>query len=77
MFVCLVRIPDDSRLFDKLSSLEQVLEKCQQTELKIVHFCDFQSQYQCELFVILFRIIYPKYIHLKQVCKHLFSLSEW
>ncbi|CAF1280597.1 unnamed protein product [Adineta ricciae] len=61
-----IRIPDDPRLFDKLSSLEQVLEKCQQTELKIIHFCDFQSQYQCELFVILFRIIYSKYIHLKQ-----------
>ena len=62
-----VRLPDDNRLFDKFYSFEKVLDKIND-DVKIIHLCDFQSQYQCELFVILSRIIYPNYSHLKQVC---------
>ncbi|CAF4496183.1 unnamed protein product [Rotaria sp. Silwood2] len=60
-----IRIPDDNRLFDKLYTFGKVLEKYKD-EIQIIHICDFQSQYQCELFVILSKIIYMNYSHLKQ-----------
>ncbi|CAF1111220.1 unnamed protein product [Adineta steineri] len=63
-----IRIPDDNRLYDKLYSFERVLNKYQVCldEINIIHICDFQSQYQCELFVILSKILYSNYSHLKQ-----------
>ncbi|UJR36413.1 hypothetical protein I4U23_029136 [Adineta vaga] len=61
-----IRFPDDPRLFDKLYSFEKILEKYQDSDIHIIHLCDFQFQYQCELFVILSKIIYTKYSHLKQ-----------
>ncbi|CAF1424737.1 unnamed protein product [Adineta steineri] len=63
-----IRIPDDNRLYDKLYSFEKILNKYQVCldEINIIHICDFQSQYQCELFVILSKILYSNYFHLKQ-----------
>jgi hypothetical protein len=75
----LVRLPDNNRLFDKLYSFGKLLEGKLKfiknfifkyfalDEMNIIHLCDFQFQYQCELFGILSKIIYPKYSHLKQV----------
>ncbi|CAF1147680.1 unnamed protein product [Rotaria magnacalcarata] len=60
-----VRIPDDNRLLDKLYTFGKILDKYK-AEVQIIHVCDFQSQYQCELFVILSKIIYQNYSHLKQ-----------
>ncbi|CAF0838903.1 unnamed protein product [Rotaria sordida] len=60
-----IRIPDDNRLFDKLYTFGNILNKYKD-EIQIIHICDFQSQYQCELFVILSKIIYMNYSHLKQ-----------
>ncbi|CAF4733423.1 unnamed protein product, partial [Rotaria socialis] len=60
-----VRIPDDNRLLDKLYTFGKILDKYKD-EVQIIHVCDFQSQYQCELFVILSKIIYQNYSHLKQ-----------
>lgn len=33
----------------------------------MIHLCDFQSQYQCELLVVLSEVVYPQYADLKQV----------
>ncbi|CAF3394700.1 unnamed protein product [Rotaria sp. Silwood1] len=60
-----IRISDDNRLFDKLYTFGKVLDNYKD-EIQIIHICDFQSQYQCELFVILSKIIYMNYSHLKQ-----------
>ena len=57
----LVRVPDEYRLFEKLNSLGKLVENMRDT--RIIHLCDFQSQYQCELFVILSNIFYPNLKH--------------
>ena len=75
---CLVRVPEDARLFDKFYSFEKAIEGLSSSDqLTIIHCCDFQSQYQCELFVVLSRILLTNYSHLRQVCSITSVLIVW
>lgn len=71
-----IRLTDENRLYDKLYSLKNLFEqsKDEENDLNIIHLCDFQYQYQCELFGILSKIIHP---NLKQVFHSLSLLFKY
>ena len=62
----LVRLPDDPRLFDKLHTFGKILDRLE-GEIRVVHICDFQNQYQCESFAVLATIVHSPRARLTQV----------
>ena len=72
----LVRLPDDPRLFDKLHTFGKILDRLE-GDIRVVHICDFQNQYQCESFVVLSKIVHSQRAHLRQVGRStLYSLCN-